>query len=78
MGPDGSQCGLVVHPERHAPDIAAIVGKERLGAASAIIIGSGRGCDMLGPGDVEDDRFAPGFHQTRAAVAAYRLWGLLP
>lgn len=78
VGPDGSQCGLVVHPERHVPEIAAIVGKERLGAATAIIIGAANGCDMLDPGDIDDDRFEPGFHQTRAALAAYRLWGLLP
>lgn len=78
MGADGSQCGLVVHPEQHAPDRAAYVGKERLGAASAIIIGAGRGCDMVGFGEFDDGRFKPGFHQTRAALAAYKLWGLLP
>lgn len=76
LGPDGSQCGLVVHPERYAPDRAALVGKERLGAASAIIIGAGHGCDMVDPDGIDDGRFAPGFHQVRAAVAAYQLWGL--
>lgn len=76
-----SSCGLVAHPEQHAPLTTASYGRENASAAASHLIGAGNGCCARFNGEPEDKPFNRRLdeydRQVRAKTAlAKRIWSL--
>lgn len=44
-------CGMISDPGKHAPAAVARHGREAVSKAAALLIGAGKGCDSLVPGE---------------------------
>jgi len=56
-------CGLVAHPERYAPVLAARHGREALQQAAAYLVGVGSGCDARLASEPENLAFKRGIQR---------------
>lgn len=78
---DIARCGLVVEPEKHAPQRTALVGREELSKAAALLIGAGSGCDARAWGELPNPEFSSKLFADSQlhwdeAVRAKRIWGV--
>jgi hypothetical protein len=79
---DQSVCGLVAHPERHAPiETFKAGGPAKAAAAARVLIGAGVGCDARFNGEVSDEAFRASLRQwdhdhRRDVKVARKAWGV--
>lgn len=78
---DRSQCGLVVHPMKHAMTKVLEHGPTKMSTAAVVLIGSGLGCDARFNGEPADQDFYSRLreHDRKNRATANRAkatWGL--